>query len=302
MLYLHFDVFCDRPFEGNQLAVFPEPGNITAGTMQAIAREMNFSESTFIFPPDQAGPGRTRMRIFTPGSELPMAGHPTIGSTFALAELGTIEPGRTEFVFELGVGPTPVSLEWAGSRLDFVWMTQLLPAFGETITDRRGLAAAAGIAERDLVADLPLEIISCGVPYLLVPLVSREAVDRVSLDRRAFATCCERAGTREVAAFFFTLDAARRQSDETVYSRMLAPGIGITEDPATGSASGPLGCYLVHHEVLDADAARRIVSLQGVAMGRPSRIHVCIDSRDGGVSKVRVGGRAVMVGRGELRV
>ena len=303
MHYLHLDVFTDRPFEGNQLAVFTRPpADITPGTMQAIAREMNFSESTFIFPPDQAGDGRARMRIFTPGAELPMAGHPTIGSVFALAAEGALAPGRTDFVFELGVGPTPVSLEWAGGRLDFVWMTQLLPAFGETVAERRALAAAAGLDDRDLVPDLPLEVVSCGVPYLLIPLVSRDSVDRASLDRRAFRQCCERAGTPEVPAFFFTLDPSGRQGDETVYSRMLAPGFGITEDPATGSASGPLGCYLVHHEVLDAAAARRIISLQGAAMGRPSRIHVCIDSQDGGVSRVRVGGRAVLVGRGELLV
>ena len=142
--YLHLDVFTDRPFEGNQLAVFPDPHGLSTADMQAIAREMNFSESTFIFPANAgAHPGRARMRIFTPGAELPMAGHPTIGSTFALAAEGTIEPGRKDFVFELGVGPTPVSLEWADGKLAFAWMTQLLPAFGDTLSDRAAFAAAA---------------------------------------------------------------------------------------------------------------------------------------------------------------
>ena len=302
MRYLHLDVFADRPLEGNQLAVFPEPAGLSTADMQAIALEMNFSESTFIFPADTPGPGRARMRIFTPGTELPMAGHPTIGSTFALASEGTIEPERTDFVFELGVGPTPVSMTWVDGRLDFAWMTQLLPAFDATLENRRALAGALGLDERDLVDGLPLEVVSCGVPYLLVPLVSREAVDRASMDRRAFARCFELAGLDETPVFFFTLDPAGRVGDETVYSRMLAPGFGVAEDPATGSASGPLGSYLVHHELLDSAAAQRIVSRQGVAMGRPSRIHVCIDAADGGVTRVRVGGRAILVGRGELLI
>src|SRR6185503_14907067 len=129
--YLHYDVFTDTPFEGNQLAVFPEPAGLSTEEMQTITREMNFSECTFIFPPDppQVGAGTlqeagarpidVKMRIFTPGEELPMAGHPTIGSTFALVEEGVIARGRTDFVFELGIGPTPVSLEWSGDTLSF---------------------------------------------------------------------------------------------------------------------------------------------------------------------------------------
>jgi trans-2,3-dihydro-3-hydroxyanthranilate isomerase len=306
--YLHLDVFTDRPLEGNQLAVFPEPGGLSTAQMQAIAREMNFSESTFIFPPEGAGgtpdAGRRKMRIFTPASELPMAGHPTIGSTFALAAEGTIEPGRTDFVFELGVGPTPVSLEWSGDTLAFVWMTQLLPAFGDTIANRPAFAAAIGVDERELVAGLPLQVLSCGVPYLIVPLRSRDAVDRVSIERKDLIRCCRDAGIEEVPVFLFTTDGAGQQGDSpaTVYSRMLAPGFGIVEDPATGSASGPLGCYLVHHEVVSSEAALDILSLQGVAMGRPSRIHISIDARDGGITRVRVGGKAVIVGRGELNI
>src|SRR5215213_8882053 len=132
--YLHLDVFTSEPFEGNQLAVFPEPGHLTTEQMQRITREMNFSESTFIFPPEKGG--NVKMRIFTPGEELPMAGHPTIGSTFALAHEGTIAPGQEHFVFELGVGPTPVSLEWSDHGLSFAWMTQPLPNFAEVVEDR----------------------------------------------------------------------------------------------------------------------------------------------------------------------
>ncbi len=301
MRYLHLDVFTDRPLEGNQLAVFPEPGSITTEMMQAITGEMNFSECTFVFPREKNGD--VRMRIFTPGEELPMAGHPVIGSTFALAMEGVIARGRGEFVFELGVGPIPVSLEWNERELSFAWMTQLLPSFGGAISDRGTFAAAAGVEESDLVDGLPNQMVSCGVPFLLVALTTRDAVDRAVVDRRAVARCCRDSGLPELATFFFTTSGAPHPgAAHTVYSRMLAPGFGIAEDPATGGASGPLGCYLFHHAVVSAAAAQNIVSLQGVAMRRPSRIHISIDTRDDAITRVRVGGQSVLVGRGELDV
>ena len=299
--YLHLDVFTDRRLEGNQLAVFPEPGGLDTAMMQTVTREMNFSECTFIFPPERGGD--IKMRIFTPGEELPMAGHPTIGSTFALAAEGVIARGRTGFVFELGIGPTPVSLEWNGDALSFAWMTQQLPAFGGAIKDRVALATAIGLSDSDLPKGLPAEVVSCGVPFLFVPVASRQAVDAVSVDRKALARCCREAGIEVLPAFFFTSDGDREPgAAHTVYSRMLAPGFGIAEDPATGGASGPLGCYLLHHQVVTPDAARNIVSLQGFAMLRPSRIHISIDSTNGTITRVRVGGRSVMVGRGELNL
>lgn len=297
MLYLHLDVFTDRPFEGNQLAVFPEPRGLGAEMMQTIAREMNFSECTFIFPAEASGD--VRMRIFTPGEELPIAGHPTIGSTFALAAEGTIAAGRGAFVYELGVGPTPVSLEWRAGALDFVWMTQPLPTFEKPVENRAALAAAVGIGEHDL-ADLPIQIVSCGVPYLIVPIVSRSAVDSVSIERKALVRVLGESGANEVPVFLFTRDRTGGSAEETAYSRMIAPGFGIAEDPATGSASGPLGCYLLRHDLVGADTARSMLSLQGVAMQRPSRISISIDSANGDITGVRVGGKAVMVGRGEL--
>jgi len=196
--YLHLDVFTSSPFEGNQLAVFPEPAGLDAAMMQRITREMNFSECTFIFPPETPGTD-VRMRIFTPGEELPMAGHPTIGSTFALAKEGVIEPGQAGFVFGLGVGPTPVSLEWNGSDLHFAWMTQKNPEFGPQITDRAGFARALGVSEGDL-ADAPPQQVSCGVPFLFAALRSRTAVDRVAIDAKAYAAACQAAGNQRSAA------------------------------------------------------------------------------------------------------
>jgi trans-2,3-dihydro-3-hydroxyanthranilate isomerase len=291
--YLHLDVFTSTPFEGTQLAVFPEPQGLTTELMQTIAREMNFSESTFILP--REGTGDVRMRIFTPGEELPMAGHPTIGSTFALALEGVIARGRSEFVFELGVGPTPVSMDWDGRGLAFAWMTQALPVVGPAINDRGALAQALGIAAGDFASGLLPQVISCGLPYLIVPLGSRRAVDAVQVDRRALVRCLSPVGLDEHPVFVFTTEG-----DETTYSRMLAPGLGVGEDPATGSAAGPLGCYLVQHRVVPADAARAMLNLQGVAMRRPSRIHISIDTEGDRITRVRVGGQSVLVGRGSL--
>jgi trans-2,3-dihydro-3-hydroxyanthranilate isomerase len=300
MRYFIYDVFTSTPFEGNQLAVYPEPPrDIAVARMQRIAQEMNFSETTFVLPAEAGGD--VRMRIFTPGAELPLAGHPTIGTTFALADTGMIARGREQFVFELGVGPIPVSLQWGEQGLSFAWMTQLLPSFGARIDDRAGFAAAIGVEPGELV-DLPIQAVSCGVEFLFVPVASRAAVDRVSIDRRALSRVYEHAGCADLAVFVFTADRAGAADDETVYSRMLAPMFGIAEDPATGGASGPLGCYLLTHGMVTPEQALSMVSLQGVAMRRPSRIHISIESRDGAISRVRVGGKAVKVAEGTLLV
>jgi trans-2,3-dihydro-3-hydroxyanthranilate isomerase len=293
--YLHLDVFTRHRFEGNQLAVFPNPDALSTEQMQKIAQEMNFSESTFIYPARSGGD--VQMRIFTPGNELPIAGHPTIGTTFALAHLGTIARGRTDWVYELGVGPTPVSLEWKDAALSFAWMTMPLPSFGGEIDNRDALAAACGISPADLHEAAPVQEVSCGVPFLYLPLKTRTAVDAVAIDRIALARCCREAGLPELAVYMF---APERDGDATVYSRMLAPGFGISEDPATGSACGPLGCYLLYHALVSAERAKSMVSFQGAAMGRPSRIHMSIDSEDEMITRVRVGGEAVLVGRGVL--
>ncbi len=296
--YLHFDVFADAPFEGNQLAVFPEPAGLSTAEMQTITREMNFSECTFIFPPETPGTN-VRMRIFTPGEELPMAGHPTIGSTFALAKEDVIRPGQDGFVFGLGVGPTPVSLEWKGNALDFAWMTQKNPVFGAEIKSRADFAHAIGLAGADL-ASSPIQVVSCGLPFLFAALASRRAVDGVSIDRNAFAASCKAAGFAELPFFLFTADHGGSAGDEAVYSRMVAPGFGITEDPATGGASGPLGCYLFKHRLIPRERLAHVISLQGVKMLRPSRIHISIDANGEEITRVRVGGRSVLVGDGRL--
>ena len=298
--YLHYDVFTREPLTGNQLAVFLDGRGLEAPRMQALAREMAFSESTFVLPAESPGTD-VRMRIFTPGAELPMAGHPTIGSTFALAEAGVIKPGTERFVFGLGIGPTPVALEWSGDRLRFAWMTQLTPTFGNTVADIQTVAAALGVRRDDIAAELPIQEVSCGVPFLFVPMMSRESVDRAVSEAGPLRRMGERIGT-DVPVFLFT--TAPGSPDGTVYSRMFAPhfDIGIPEDPATGGASGPLGCYLVHYGLVSGDAAQHIVSLQGFAMGRPSRIHIRIAGTRDRITKVEIGGEAVLVAKGTLVV
>jgi trans-2,3-dihydro-3-hydroxyanthranilate isomerase len=296
--YLHYDVFTDVPLLGNQLAVFTDARGLDTARMQAIAREMNYSESTFILPTERPDTD-IRMRIFTPWNEMPMAGHPTIGSTFALAHSGVITHGAERFVFGLNIGPTPVDLEWGDGRLSFVWMTQRPPTFGPVVPQRDAVAAALGLKAEDLAENLPVQEVSCGVPFLLVALRDRQTVDRAVSDTAGFGRLCDACGL-DLPIFLFALGGPT--PSDTVYSRMFAPDFGIIEDPATGVASGPLGCYLVEHGLVTGQAAQRIVSSQGVAMGRASRIHVSIDGKPGAIDRVRVGGVAVLVGRGELIV
>ena len=299
MNYLHYDVFTSEPLLGNQLAVFPDARGLTAEQMQAIAREINFSETTFILPAERPDTD-IRMRIFTPAVEMPMAGHPTVGSSFALATVGVIPPGQRRFVFGLNVGPTPVDLEWDGDRLRFVWMTQGRPVFGPSVENRDAVARAIGLRSEDLAGNLPVQEVTCGVPYLFVPLRDREAVDRATPHAGAIEGLSGVSRTHP-AVFVFAIDAgADLKVGPSCYSRMFAPGLGVVEDPATGSASGPLGCYLLQHGLVSAGEAQRIVSLQGVKMGRASRIHIAIAGAAGAITDVRVGGEAVLVARGEF--
>jgi trans-2,3-dihydro-3-hydroxyanthranilate isomerase len=193
-----------------------------------------------------------------------------------------------------------VSLAWKGGALDFAWMTQRTPEFRGRIADRPAFAAALGIAAGDLAA-APPQVVTCGLPYLLAALTTRRAVDAVTLDVRAYAAVCTASGLGDLPLFVFTTDRGAAAGDEAVYSRMLAPGFGIAEDPATGSASGPLGCYLHEHRLIDRARLSHVVSLQGVKMLRPSRIHVSLDTDGDTITRVRVGGRSVLVGEGELR-
>jgi trans-2,3-dihydro-3-hydroxyanthranilate isomerase len=267
--------------------------------MQTIAREMNFSESTFVLPAEREDTD-VRMRIFTPGVELPMAGHPTIGSAFALAHTGVIRPGQDHCVFGLGVGPTRVELAWEQESISFARMDQRLPEVRQPVASIDQVVRAAGVPESSVrKTGLPIQEISCGVPYILLPLATRADVDNAMADLSALRALKSAFGSDHSAIYLFTTE--RHDDGVTAYSRMFASGLGIAEDPATGSACGPLGCYLVQHGIVTDAEAATMVSWQGVAMGRPSRIHIAITKDASGViTRVQVGGRAVIVAEGRL--
>ena len=281
--FLHYDVFTDTPLTGNQLAVFLDPQGLDAAAMHAMTRETKFSECTFVFPPEQAGTD-VRLRIFSPGGEMPFAGHPVIGSTFALADSGLIAPGRKEFIFGLGIGPTMVELEWkdgARVRVDDAAASHL----------RRDAAAQGQARRRDRPASrrrcvpiFPCRKSRAARCSASCPLVVARGRRSAEVDRRAAEVVFKEAGMTRRGLFVFSPEPGA--DGATVYSRM----VGANEDPATGSASGPLGCYLVKHGLVPADRAGAIVSAQGVKMGRPSRIHIRIDVAGDDITRVRVGG------------
>jgi trans-2,3-dihydro-3-hydroxyanthranilate isomerase len=296
--YLHYDVFTGTRFEGNPLAVLPDARGLTAQQMQAIAREMAFSETTFVLPPEQDGTD-ARVRIFTPTQELPMAGHPTVGTTFALVHEGVLARGQERFMCGLEVGPTPVDLAWDGDRLASAWMTQRVPEFGATFESpelRAEIARAVGLDVADLLDGCPVQLVSSGVPFAFIPLRSREAVDRAEPQIEASRRLEREHGLDHT--FVFSTEPGT--PDATVYSRMFAPVLGIMEDPATGGATGPLGGYLLRYGLVSPEQARAMVSLQGHAMGRPSWLHMEVHGTPERIERVRVGGESVLVATGTL--
>jgi trans-2,3-dihydro-3-hydroxyanthranilate isomerase len=295
--FVQVDVFTDRIFGGNQLAVFLAPDGLGDAEMQSIAVEMNLAETTFVFPPMRSD-AVARVRIFTPGRELPFAGHPTVGTAWVLATCGRLPTGKREVVLEEGIGPVPVRIEGELSAPEKIWMSHRDPEWSAPLTNRAAIAAALNLGAPDLLADQPLQIGSTGVPFLFVPLSSPEAVDGAVPDMRALSAACP--GER-VGVFVFAPDP--RRGPGRVYSRMFAGDtIGVPEDSATGSASGPLGAYVAERRVVGehADGPIEIVSLQGHKMGRPSLIYIRLELRHGRATSIEVGGSVVPVLEGVL--
>ena len=291
--YIHLDVFTDRRLQGNQLFVFLQPAGLDTETMQTLTRESNLSECTFVFPPEAPGTDH-RVRIFGRTAEMPFAGHPTIGTAFALAHAGVLKPGTAKTTFGLGVGPTNIDLEWKDGKLAFAWMTQLKPTFGKTIDDSRALAAAIGVAALDPRA--PAQEVNCGSNFMIVPLPSRQAVDAAMADRAKLDAVFAGAGIQRRGMYIFSTE--RGGDDATAYSRLL--GTGAIEDPATGSAAGPAGAFIAKYGFVPPDRAGSIVFLQGVLVRRPSRLHVRATMSGAEVTGIKVGGAAVVVGEGTM--
>ena len=293
--YIHLDVFTDRRLQGNQLFVFVQPAGLDTDTMQTMTRESNLSECTFVFPPEQSGTDH-RVRIFTRTAETPFAGHPTIGTAFALAHTGVLTPGTARSTFGLGVGPIALDLDWKDGRLAFAWMTQLKPTFGKTVSDGAALAAALGVDAVDGRA--PAQEVNCGSNFFIVPLPTRKAVDAAVLDRAKVDAVFAAAGMPRRGIYVFSVE--RGADDATAYSRLL--GTGGIEDPATGSAVGPAGCFAAKYGLVPAERVDSMVFLQGVLARRPSRLHVRVTMSGAEVTGVKVGGASVVVGEGSMAV
>lgn len=298
--YVTLDVFTDRLFGGNQLAVFPNGEAIREALYQDIAREFNFSETVFVLPARAAAHAR-RLRIFTPNNELPFAGHPTVGTAHALAALGEIPltGDETRIVLEEGVGPIPVTIRARGGVPVFAQLSVAkLPEIVAPAPAREVLAEILSLAPDEVLggADAP-EIISCGVPFLFVPLRDRDAVRRARVRIDAWERSL--AGTPGEMVFVFARDPERPGSD--IRARMFAPNISVPEDPATGSACAGLGGYLGMREPR-RDGTHRWVVEQGFEMGRPSILEIEVDKRDSEITAVRVAGATVMVSEGTLQL
>jgi trans-2,3-dihydro-3-hydroxyanthranilate isomerase len=283
--FVHVDVFTDRRFEGNPLAVFPDARGLDDADMQRIARELNLSETSFVFPPSQPD-AVASLRMFTPGYEVPFAGHPTIGTAFVLQSAGRLPPGPCDFAFEEPIGRVPVRLE-AGPTF-MAWLTTppvtLLPPY----ENRTALANALGLKEADIRSDVPAQVATAGNPFFYVALTDEAAVDRTNIDIKALKDVFRSTGDTQgvVGVYVFAVRS------NGAYSRMFGPEAGIIEDPATGSATGPLAAYVLEHALIPERDGLRLIAEQGTAMGRRSLLHILITGT-GTNRRIEVGGTAV---------
>lgn len=301
--FVQVDVFTDTPLCGNPLAVILDGEGLTGEQMQAVAAEMNLSETTFILPPTIAS-AQAKVRIFTPRIELPFAGHPVVGSSYVLATEGRLPrlEGRATIHLELGVGLLPVDIISTAGAVTQVIMTQPAPQFlSQLPVDDVGLLARGlGIEAQEILAtNLPVQLVSTGIPQLMVPVRSLAAVQGITLELGLLHTLCTRYETHSV--YVFTRDTVSASAD--VHTRLFAPLAGVLEDPATGSASGALGAYLVHHGVIGGAAeVVQVENEQGYELGRPSRILIEVSRHGTTITRVRVGGSVVKIMDGTLYV
>jgi trans-2,3-dihydro-3-hydroxyanthranilate isomerase len=286
--FTQFDVFTSRSLEGNPLAVFPDGRSLSDDEMQAIAKEMNLSETTYILPRDSAIEKERgiRVRIFTVQEELPFAGHPTLGTAFALRGSN----GAEEIKLELNVGTIPVSFEDEPGLPAFGEMRQNDPVFGQ-IHDVKKIAEVTGIPATDIDSEFPVQTVSTGVPFTILPLRGLEQIRRVEINQSRSSEYLSTSGAR----FFFCVSRQTVDPAARLHARMLFYN---GEDPATGSAAGCAAAWMVQHGIAKPD--ERVLIEQGLEMKRPSRIFVRASRNNDRVVNVRVGGNVVEVLRGEL--
>jgi len=283
------DVFPQERYTGNQLAVVTDAGGLDSEQMQAIAAEMDYSETTFVTGPetDDGWP----VRIFTPAEEVPFAGHPTLGTASVIRRhLADGDPGTVSLALQVGQIPVEVR---EGSGEESLWMSQQSPSFGETIPHDE-LATVLGLTPDQVDDDWPVQVVSTGLPTIVVPLTGRAALEAVDLDRGAYNSLID---GRE-AKLVHTVCRDTHESDNDLAVRMFAPYFGVPEDPATGSANGCLAAYLSRHSYLDGPTVDARVE-QGYEMGRPSLLYLAARQTEDDID-VEVGGRVLPVARGKL--
>jgi PhzF family phenazine biosynthesis protein len=280
--FVYVDVFAEQPLTGAPLTLVTDADGLTEAQMRAVAREFNQSETTFVQSPDRPGVTR-RLRSFTPtGQEVYGAGHNALGAWLWLASSGQLADAD-EFTQQIGDDVLPVYVHRDGARV-VVTMEQSPPVFGAVAEDRAGLAAALGLGEDDLVADRPAQVVDTGAGHLLVPIRDRAAVDRAAPDAARLTAALRQVGGE--GCYLYTGDTV--DAEATAYARFFNPAMGIAEDPATGTAAGPLAAFLTA-------GAGTVVIEQGHSMGRPSRITVTVDG-----PVVRVSGSGLVVARGTM--
>jgi trans-2,3-dihydro-3-hydroxyanthranilate isomerase len=298
--FLTSDVFTDRIFGGNPLAVFPDGRGLGTEPMQRVARELNLSETVFVLPPEDPGHTR-RLRIFTPDRELPFAGHPTVGTAIVLASIGEVpvQGAETRIVFEEGVGPVPVLIRAEGGVPVFAQLSAAkLPETGPPPPSVEELAELLSIHPADILnGEEAPENVSAGVPFLFIPVRDRSVLARCRV--RVDLWDALLASPEAPELYVFSHDPELPGSD--FRARMFAPGLGIPEDPATGGAVAAFGGY-VGARAPESDGTLHFTIEQGFEMGRPSLLHLEVDKQDGRVTVVRVGGGAVLVSEGTMEI
>lgn len=296
--YLTTDVFTGTRFGGNQLAVIPDARGIPEELLLPICREFNYSETTFVYPPEQEGHTR-RVRIFTPGGEVPFAGHPTIGTAIVLAAIGEIPvaEGSARIVLEENVGPVPVEIRGVHAGGGWAQLSAAkMPEIGPPVPSRSMLAKMLGLVTDDIMAtsERP-QAVSCGLPFLIVPLTSVKAVSRSRVNVERWEETLGNAWASMIWVYAADADGGERH----YRARMFAPGISVPEDPATGSAAVTFAGYLAARSRVRSGTLAWTVD-QGVEMGRPSRLEIEADKLDGAITALRVGGQAVLVAEGRM--
>lgn len=281
---IYLDAFTTEPFSGNPCAVLPQADGLTDQQMQQIALETNLSETAFVFRSDRAA---VKVRYFMPRKEIPFAGHPTIATAVMLAQEGLIVGGQSmvviDFEFNIGVLPVEIQLDPAGKPLKAV-MTQQKPSFGPK-AEGAELARCLGLAKKDFIDEAPLQVVSTGVPFLMVPVTGLDILKKVQIDRPSFESVLQRIGVD--AAYLFCLGGFEPDAD--AHGRLFTSAVG-SEDPFTGSAAGCMGAYLAHHGLC---AGQVFKVEQGHLMGRPGKATVEIIGSAANIESVKVGGCAV---------